>query len=188
MSQWYYVKNGQKEGPVETHQLQQLLQSASISGDSLVWKDGMADWIAANKLPDFSSTAIVEPPAGEKSAGIAGSGDPEDVEKNKVFAVLAYLGILFVVPLIVARQSKFAMFHTNQGILLFIAFLVGWIPLVILSFILAFIPIVGGLISMMVTGGYSIGILILWILGIINAIQGQCKPLPVIGNLVTLVK
>ena len=47
--------------------------------------------------------------------------DQNDIQSNKVMAVLAYLGILVLVPLFAARESRFARFHTNQGLILAIA-------------------------------------------------------------------
>ena len=44
-----------------------------------------------------------------------------DVESNKAMAVLSYLGILVLVPLVGAKNSPFARFHTNQGLILCIA-------------------------------------------------------------------
>ena len=44
-----------------------------------------------------------------------------DVESNKAMAVLSYLGILVLVPLLGAKNSPFARFHTNQGLILCIA-------------------------------------------------------------------
>ena len=38
---------------------------------------------------------------------------PEDVQNNKVFAILAYIGILVLVPIFAAKESKFARFHAN---------------------------------------------------------------------------
>jgi uncharacterized membrane protein len=43
----------------------------------------------------------------------------EDINENKTMAILAY--ILFFVPLLAARESKFAMYHANQGLVLFLA-------------------------------------------------------------------
>jgi hypothetical protein len=37
--------------------------------------------------------------------------DPSDVQRNKGMAVLAY--IIFFIPLLAARDSKFAMYHAN---------------------------------------------------------------------------
>lgn len=47
--------------------------------------------------------------------------DQNDIQSNKVMAVLAYLGILVLVPLFAARESRYARFHTNQGLVLAIA-------------------------------------------------------------------
>lgn len=44
----------------------------------------------------------------------------EDVQNNKVMGILAYFGILFLIPLLAAKDSQYARFHTNQGIVLFI--------------------------------------------------------------------
>lgn len=96
--------------------------------------------------------------------------DPQDIEKNKVFALLSYLGLLFLVPLLAAKDSKFARFHANQGLVLFLAEIV-------LS-VVNVIPVLGCIVS----GIGSIAVLVLAILGIINAAQGKAKELPVIGK------
>ncbi len=57
--------------------------------------------------------------------------DPEDVEKNKAMAILAY--IIFFIPLLAAKESKFAMYHANQGLNLFLF----WVAYFVLSWILA---------------------------------------------------
>ena len=46
-----------------------------------------------------------------------------DIEKNKAVGILAY--ILFFIPIIAARDSKFAMYHANQGLALFIVAVAG---------------------------------------------------------------
>lgn len=108
-------------------------------------------------------------------------GDSNDIEKNKIAAVLSYIGILFIVPLILAPDSKFARYHANQGLCLFIAEVIYGIISVILGWILGFIPIIGALI-MLIIGLIRVVFLILSILGIVNAAKGEMKPLPVIGD------
>src|SRR5436305_371519 len=66
-------------------------------------------------------------------------GETADVEKNKVFAALAYLGLLFLVPLLAAKDSPFAKYHTNQGIALFLVTMVAYVVVVVMHFI----PFVG---------------------------------------------
>lgn len=95
--------------------------------------------------------------------------DEEDVNKNKVMAVLAYIGILVLIPLFCAKDSKFARFHTNQGLVLFVAGLVCGV--------LAKIKIIGFVFRIL-----GIVVIAMAIIGIIYAIQGKAKELPVVGN------
>jgi uncharacterized membrane protein len=193
MSTWSYVKDGQKQGPVEAEQIKQLIASKALPPTALVWKNGMANWVAANTLPEFSTSTPAggAPPIPGEEVELTGEAD---VEANKVMAILAYLWLLFVVPLLVARQSKYAMYHTNQGIILFIAWMIlvfGWLVVGgITGAIAVVIPflgsILGGLVSLIFSVG-GLGCFILWILGIINAAQGLTKPLPLIGHY-TIVK
>lgn len=92
--------------------------------------------------------------------------DQKDVEQNKIFAVLSYLGILVLVPLLAKKDSKFAMFHAKQGLVLLIGWAIGWLlSFVFVGFILDVILII-----------FSI-----W--GLINAATGKMTKLPVIGDL-----
>lgn len=43
----------------------------------------------------------------------------KDIEINKAVAALSYISILFVIPLILKRESKFCQFHAKQGLILF---------------------------------------------------------------------
>ena len=95
--------------------------------------------------------------------------DSEDVSKNRLMAVLAYIGPLVIVPLLVAKDSKFAKFHTNQGLILFL--------LAIVCSLLAKLKVIGWLFS--VCGAV---VFILAVVGIIYACQGKAKELPVVGN------
>ena len=95
----------------------------------------------------------------------------DDIEKNKIMGVLAYLGILVLVPLLSAKDSPFAQYHANQGLVLLIA---G----VIVGAASAF-PIIGWFIVGPIGG---ILLFILAIMGIINAANGEMKPLPLIGQ------
>lgn len=96
--------------------------------------------------------------------------DPNDVQNNKVMAVLAYLGILFLIPLLAAKESPYARYHTNQGLILFI--------FIFVCSILGVIPVLGWIIAIV---GYIFWI-VCAIMGIINAIGGKMKPLPLIGK------
>ncbi|MFZ5805815.1 MAG: hypothetical protein ACOY3I_01215 [Verrucomicrobiota bacterium] len=114
--------------------------------------------------------------------------DSMDIENNKVMAVLAYLSILFLVPLLAASKSKFARYHTNQGVILFIASIfLAMLARIIAQFIFL-IPVFGFVL-------YPINFIVCYglifagiVYGIFNAMRGICKPLPLIGELFTIVK
>lgn len=38
------------------------------------------------------------------------------VKEGKVFAILAYIGILCLIPLLVKKENKFAFFHAKTGV------------------------------------------------------------------------
>ena len=101
----------------------------------------------------------------------------KDAEDNKIMGVLAYLGILFLVPYLAAKESPFARFHANQGCVLFIVM----IALSIIAMVCAFIPFVGWVISLLCYLLY-LAVFVLAILGIINALKGEMKELPIIGK------
>ena len=89
--------------------------------------------------------------------------DP-DVEANKTVAALSYISILFIVPLLGKKDSKFAQFHAKQGLVMFIveliAMLVFWIPVI----------------------GWLIGLaaLVLAIAAILKTLQGEWWQIPYI--------
>ncbi|MEQ8199410.1 MAG: hypothetical protein ABRQ27_15660 [Clostridiaceae bacterium] len=97
--------------------------------------------------------------------------DPEDIEKNKTMAALAY--IVFFLPLIVCPNSRYGKFHANQGLVLLIVSVAGNIILRILPSILEWT----------ISSLFSIFIFILAIMGIVSALKGNAKRLPVIGEI-----
>lgn len=108
--------------------------------------------------------------------------DKKDIEDNKVMAILSYIGLLFLVPLLAAKDSKFARYHTNQGLVLFIADLIVGAAVSVVGAVLAFIPVLGWIVASLVSLAAGIAILALMIIGIINAANGKAKELPVIGK------
>jgi len=89
-----------------------------------------------------------------------------DVEQNKGLAAISYLWILFLIPILTKKDSAFAMYHAKQGLILFIVTTVtGFV---------VWIPVIGWLLGILS--------LILFIIGIMNALNGKMEPLPVIGK------
>ena len=99
--------------------------------------------------------------------------DP-DVEKNKLMAIIGYIvPILFFVPLVTdAKDSPFAKFHANQQLVLLIV-------AIAVNIAGTFIPVIGWFVLFPVG---TIFVIVLAILGILNASRGEMKPLPLIGS------
>ena len=112
--------------------------------------------------------------------------DPKDAQDNKVMAILAYLWILVLVPLLAAKESPFARYHSNQGLILVITYIAAFIVFVILGLVFALIGL-WWLVYLLQSVVY-LGLFVITILGIVNAAKGECKPLPLIGNLFTIIK
>lgn len=104
----------------------------------------------------------------------------EDIEKNKVMAILGY--IIFFLPLLACPDSKFARYHSNQGLLVLLFSIIFHVAFNII-FGIVWIPFI----SSFITGIVSLATLALVIIGIINASSGKAKPLPVIGG-ITIIK
>ena len=106
-----------------------------------------------------------------------------DIEDNKLMAVLSYLGILVLIPILAAKDSPFAKFHATQGLNLLIVSVAWSIVSGIIGAILGaigvtFLSVLWSIITWLV----SIVIFLTMVIGIINAAQGKAKELPIIGG------
>ncbi|MVO99798.1 hypothetical protein [Paenibacillus lutrae] len=98
--------------------------------------------------------------------------NPTDIDSNKNAAMSAYL--FFWLPLMIARQSRFAMYHANQGLVLLLCAIGSHI------FLAALPPAAEQLLMPFI----DITAIALMIVGIRNAHDGRMKPLPFIGKII----
>lgn len=115
-------------------------------------------------------------------------GNPITEEQTKKgLAILAYFGILFLIPLFATKKGSFARYHANQSLVLFIFMVVFNVLSTVLGNILVNIS---PLLTLVVTGVFSLLVLVLCVfalIGIIHAAKGQRKPVPIIGG-ITIIK
>ena len=52
----------------------------------------------------------------------------QDIADNKVLAAFSYIWILFLIPLLLKKDSKFCQFHAKQGLILFLLSFITWFP------------------------------------------------------------
>ena len=116
----------------------------------------------------------------------------KDAQDNKMMGVLSYLFCLWFIPLIAAKGSKFARFHAGQGLNVFIL----WVIEIIVYSIVNAVMLAGsplGALTAVLSGSFlgvsiiftivSILIGILELIGIINAVKGEMKELPLVGKM-----
>ena len=108
-----------------------------------------------------------------------GNSEGEKLQGNdKLFGILAYIFILWIIGLVVApeKDHAFVKNHVNNGILFTIAS--------VIVTILSKIPFIGGIISLIL----GLGLFVLWLLAIIAAIQGNKYKIPLIGDSLVFIK
>jgi uncharacterized RDD family membrane protein YckC len=52
---WFYVEQGKQIGPVNDEQFNEMVRAGKIQPDTLVWREGMADWIPYRKAQSESN-------------------------------------------------------------------------------------------------------------------------------------
>ena len=91
----------------------------------------------------------------------------QSADKSKILAGMSYFSALFLVPMFLARDDRFAYYHARQGMKLFVAGVIG--------------DIVGGIFGL----GWLVTLARIFFIyqGVSNVFNGRKKPLPYIGNL-----
>lgn len=105
-----------------------------------------------------------------------------DVENNKVMAILSYFSWLVLVPIFAAKDSEYAQFHANQGLVLALTEIVWWIAEGVVSGV---IHAISWKLDFLLRPLSIVNLLFLTLMiyGIVNAATGKGKELPVIGKI-----
>ena len=94
-----------------------------------------------------------------------------DIFENKKFAIAAYFGPFVIFAALKSKKSPFARFHGNQGLIVFVLY--------ILSVLIMLIPGYGkalGVLTILISLSFSL-------LGAFNASKGEMKRLPIVGKI-----
>lgn len=108
---------------------------------------------------------------------------PNQAQTKKGMAILAYFGILVLIPLLTAKQDPFARYHTNQGLVLFLVSVISSVLSNVLTTLLIDISSTAVLIISGIFGILALVWFVFSIIGIVHAAKGQTKPLPLIGGI-----
>jgi len=61
-SSYFVAINGQQTGPFATQQLQEMIATGQLTPSTLLWKQGMNNWAAANSIQELSYLFAMMPP------------------------------------------------------------------------------------------------------------------------------
>jgi uncharacterized membrane protein len=108
-----------------------------------------------------------EAPKPEQAEKKAETGEEKDIKDNKAWALLSYLGVLVIIPLIGKNDSPYAQFHAKQGLVILGGWALSWLPF---GFI------------------FAIAAIVLSVLGLISVSKGEKRKLPFVGDLAEKIK
>ncbi|WP_401735659.1 DUF2628 domain-containing protein [Stenotrophomonas muris] len=81
-AQWWYANSKQSEGPVDLAGLRRLQQDGTVTGRTLMWREGMASWRPLAELDPSVAPMDPTPPSIEPAQAVSASGastaDPSD--------------------------------------------------------------------------------------------------------------
>lgn len=98
--------------------------------------------------------------------------DKSTIENGKTLAYASYitvLGTIITLFMNMENKNEFASFHIRQAL-----------GLNILFYVISYF--VGYFNSLMISGAFYVFFFVLWIYGFITALQGETKPMPIIGT------
>jgi len=97
-------------------------------------------------------------------------------EKQTLMAVLAYLGILIIIPFLMAKDDSFVKFHIRQGLVLVIIEIAVWVLGMFVWQLWQLFLLV------------NLGTLVLAIVGVVNALNRKEIELPLVGSFAHSIK
>jgi hypothetical protein len=103
---WFYASEGQQQGPYPEIQLRELIARGTITADTLVWTEGMANWQRAGEIPGLAPGGS-GPPVMPRSGGpLTSAGGYRDGPLSIDFEILEFVwrtlvllvGLILIIP------------------------------------------------------------------------------------------
>jgi uncharacterized RDD family membrane protein YckC len=76
---WHYVEQGTQIGPISDQQLAELNRTGKINADTLVWREGMADWLPFHQIKlELPDAPPFSPPPAKPPLMADAQGNPTE--------------------------------------------------------------------------------------------------------------
>jgi hypothetical protein len=113
---------------------------------------------------------------------------PAPTEEDKTVAIVSYLTLIgFIVAIVLhsSKKTKLGAYHLRQVLGFMLTGVVGWIAVAIVMFVLAlvlsFVKFLLAILIPLIWLAFVGSMIALWVMGLIAAVNGQLKPMPVVG-------
>ena len=100
---------------------------------------------------------------------------------KKTTDIIAYITPIGLIIALIFGDRENSKFHLNQALVLWLAGIIADI----IKNILEGVPVLGALISI-ICAAAGIALFVFWIMGLVSAVQGTEKKVPVVGDIVLL--
>jgi len=115
---------------------------------------------------------------------------PPQAVEDKTVAILSYITLIgFIVAIVLNsnKKTKLGAYHLRQvlgfALTSIVASIAVGIVMFVLTFLLSFVKFLLVLIVPLIWFAFAASMLALWVMGLIAAVNGQLKPMPVVGPL-----
>ena len=101
---WFFASQGQQQGPYPEAQLHQFIASGTLTAETLVWTEGMADWQKAGEIPGLMAGAFGPRAVAQSGAPVFSSHATGSLSIDLPLwgflgrILLLIVGYLFVIP------------------------------------------------------------------------------------------
>lgn len=86
---WFYSEGGAQKGPIDDAAFRALVANGTIRPDTLVWHEGMADWLPLSAAEPALAPQVVPPPPPGAAPAAGAPLPPGTVPNHLVGAILA---------------------------------------------------------------------------------------------------
>lgn len=106
---------------------------------------------------------------------------------DKTTGIVAHITLIgWIIALVMngekqGEEKSFGAFYLRQMLGLFIVSIAVWIVMMVFSLILIMIPVIGPIVILLLSIGFYGGLLALWIISLIAAVNGEKKMMPLVG-------
>ncbi len=76
----FVAVNGQTTGPFDEAQLKTMIQAGNLKPDTLIWKEGMANWSAASTVAEMQPLLVAAKPAFDAKGFLVGTWEARDLK------------------------------------------------------------------------------------------------------------